>query len=65
MINIAMLAAPGRAYEFRLHLGGAFNNGVTKEEITGILIQVSGYADFSCAVDGSRQASEVFRERGL
>ena len=36
MINIAMLAALGRPHEFRLHLGGALNNGVTKDEIAEI-----------------------------
>ena len=65
MINIAMLAALGRTHEFRLHLGGALNNGVTTDEIAEILIQVGGYAGFPCAVDGFRQAREVFRERGL
>ncbi len=65
MINIAMLAALGRRHEFRLHLNGALNNGVTKEEIAEILIQVGGYAGFPCAVDSFRQAREVFSERGL
>lgn len=65
MINIAMLAALGRRHEFRLHLGGALNNGVTKEEIAEILIQVGGYAGFPCAVDAFKQAREVFEERGI
>ena len=65
MINIAMLAALGRRHEFRLHLNGALNNGVTKDEIAEILIQVGGYAGFPCAVDSFRQAREVFEERGL
>ena len=65
MINIAMLAALGRRHEFRLHLNGALNNGVTKDEIAEILIQVGGYAGFPCAVDAFKQAREVFEERGL
>lgn len=65
MINIAMLAALGRTHEFRLHLGGAINNGVTKDEIAEILIQVGGYAGFPCAVDGFRQAREVFKEKDI
>jgi 4-carboxymuconolactone decarboxylase len=65
MINIAMLAALGRPHEFRLHLAGALNNGVTKDEIAEILIQVGGYAGFPCAVDGFRQAREVFKEKGI
>ena len=65
MINIALLAALGRTHEFRLHLGGALNNGVTKDEIAEILIQVGGYAGFPCAVDGFRQAKEVFKEKGV
>ena len=65
MINIAMLAALGRTHEFRLHLSGAINNGVTKDEIAEILIQVGGYAGFPCAVDGFRQAREVFKEKNI
>ena len=65
MINIAMLAALGRTHEFRLHLSGAINNGVTKDEIAEILIQVGGYAGFPCAVDGFRQAREVFEEKNI
>ena len=65
MINIAMLAALGRPHEFRLHLEGAINNGVSKDEIDEILIQVGGYAGFPCAVDGFRQAREVFKEKGI
>jgi 4-carboxymuconolactone decarboxylase len=46
-------------------LEGAINNGVTKDEIAEILIQVGGYAGFPCAVDGFRQAQEVFKEKEI
>ena len=64
-VPLAMLAALGRTHEFRLHLSGAINNGVTKDEIAEILIQVGGYAGFPCAVDGFRQAREVFKEKNI
>ena len=33
MLNLAMLAAMNRGPELRLHINGALNNGLTKEEI--------------------------------
>ena len=50
MINIAMLAALGRPHEFRLHLEGAINNGVSKDEIAEILIQVGSSLGMVSAV---------------
>ena len=43
MINLAMLTALNRGHEFRIHVKGALNNGVTKEEIREILIQSAVY----------------------
>ena len=44
MLNIAMLAVLNRPNEFKLHIRGALRNGVTKEEIREILLQVAIYA---------------------
>jgi 4-carboxymuconolactone decarboxylase len=33
MINLAMLTALNRPHELKLHLKGAINNGLTKDEI--------------------------------
>ena len=59
MITIAMLVAQGRSHEVRVHVEGAINNGVTREQIREILIHAAIYCGVPAAVDGFRNASEV------
>jgi 4-carboxymuconolactone decarboxylase len=51
-----------RQHELKLHIKGALNNGVTKEEIREVLIQVAIYAGIPCGVDSFRIAREAFKE---
>ncbi|UWU68535.1 carboxymuconolactone decarboxylase family protein [Bradyrhizobium sp. NC92] len=62
MLNIAMIAILNRQHEFRAHLKGALTNGVTREEIREILMQVAIYGGMPAAVDSFRIAREVFAE---
>ena len=62
MLNIAMIAILNRQHEFRAHLKGALTNGVTRDEIREILMQVAIYAGMPAAVDSFRIAREVFAE---
>jgi len=62
MLNIAMIAILNRQHEFRAHLKGALTNGVTREEIREILMQVAIYGGMPAAVDSFRMAREVFAE---
>lgn len=62
MLNIAMIAILNRQHEFRAHLKGALTNGVTREEIREILMQVAIYGGMPAAVDSFRIAREVFTE---
>jgi 4-carboxymuconolactone decarboxylase len=62
MLNLAMLAALGRSNELKLHLKGAVNNGVTKEEMAEILLQVGVYCGAPAALEGFKLAKEVFTE---
>ncbi len=62
LLNIAMLTALGREEELRLHLRGAFNNGVTKEEIREVLLQTMIYAGVPAANAAFRLAREVFSQ---
>jgi 4-carboxymuconolactone decarboxylase len=55
----------GREHELRLHLVGALNNGVTKNEMAEIFIQVATYAGFPAAVTAFKVAREVFKEQGV
>ena len=59
MLNIAMLSVLNRPHELRIHLQGAQRNGVSRDEIREILMQVAIYAGVPCAVDSFRVAREV------
>jgi 4-carboxymuconolactone decarboxylase len=63
MLNLAMLAATGHAEELKLHLRGALTNGVTREEIAEIFLQVGAYAGAPSALTAFRTAKEVFAEQ--
>ena len=60
MLNIAMISILNRPHELRAHLRGALNNGVTRDEIREILMQVAIYGGMPAAVDSFRLAREVF-----
>lgn len=62
MLNLAMIAILNRPQELRTHLRGAVNNGVTRDEIREIFLQVAVYAGAPAAVDSFRIAREVFAE---
>jgi 4-carboxymuconolactone decarboxylase len=62
MLNIAMIAILNRPHEFKLHIKGALTNGVSKDEIREILMQVAIYAGVPAAVDSFRLAREAFAE---
>jgi len=62
MLNIAMIAILNRQHEFRAHLKGALTNGVTRDEIREILMQVAIYGGMPAAVDSFRIAREFFAE---
>ena len=62
MLNLAMISILNRPHELRAHLKGALTNGVTRDEIREILMQVMIYAGAPAAVDSFRIAREVFAE---
>ena len=62
MLNLAMISVLNRPHELRAHLRGALNNGLTKDEIGEIFLQVAVYAGVPAAVDSFRVAREFFAE---
>ncbi|MES1925637.1 4-carboxymuconolactone decarboxylase [Salinisphaera sp. T31B1] len=62
MLNIAMLTALNRPHETRLHLRGALNNGVTRDEIREILLQTAIYCGVPAAMESFKLAQQVFDE---
>jgi 4-carboxymuconolactone decarboxylase len=64
MLNLAILTATNRPAELRLHLKGALNNGVTKEEIREIFLHCGAYCGAPAALDSFKVAKQVFAEEG-
>ena len=65
ILNLGMLAALGRMHEWELHLNGALNNGVTKDELRAVLHQIAIYSGFPAGVECFRIARKVLAERGI
>ena len=65
IINLAMLTALNRPHELKLHVRGAINNGLTKEEIREVFMQTAIYCGVPAAIDSFRNAKEMFKEMGL
>ena len=64
MLNLAMIAALNRPHELKAHIKGALTNGVSKDEIREIFLQVAIYVGVPAAVDSFRIAREAFAEAG-
>jgi 4-carboxymuconolactone decarboxylase len=62
MLNLAMISVLNRPHELRTHIKGALTNGVTRDEIREIFMQVAVYAGVPAAVDSFRVARETFAE---
>ena len=62
LLNIAMITVLNRPHELKLHIKSAFTNGVTRDEIKEVLLQVACYAGVPAGIDGFRLAREAFAE---
>ena len=61
---IVMTIAASRSQwdEFRVHVRGAINNGLTRDEIKEVLIQAGAYGGLPVARTGFKEAEAVFAE---
>jgi len=64
-LNLAMITALNRPHELKLHVRGAINNGLTKEEIKEVFLQAAIYCGVPAAIDSFRVAGEVFKELNI
>ena len=60
MLNLAMISILNRPHELKAHIKGALTNGVSRDEIREIFMQVAIYAGVPAGVDSFRIAREVF-----
>lgn len=65
ILNLGMLAALNRPHEMKLHIRGAINNGLTKDELKEIFVQIGTYCGVPAALDSFRVAKEVFKDMGI
>ena len=62
LLNLAMISVLNRPHELKAHIRGALTNGVTREQICEVFLQVAIYAGVPAAVDSFRIARETFAE---
>jgi 4-carboxymuconolactone decarboxylase len=62
LINIAMISALNRPHELKLHVKAALTNGLSREEIREVLMQVAVYCGVPAGIDSVRIAREAFAE---
>ena len=62
VMNLCMLIALGKTHELKLHIRGALNNGMTRDEIKEVFLQTAIYCGVPAAVEAFRCAREVFAE---
>lgn len=62
MLNLAMISCLNRPHELKMHVKGALRNGVSRDEIREIFMQVAIYAGVPAGVDSFRIAREAFAE---
>ena len=65
LLNLAMLTALNRPHEIKLHINGALNNGVTKDEIRECFLQVAVYVGMPAGLGCFKIARQVFKEMGI
>ncbi len=57
-----MLTALNRPHEITVHVRGALNNGLTREEIIEVFLQTAIYCGIPAAIDSVRIAQALFEE---
>ena len=62
LITVAVLTATYRTDELRGHMQRALDNGVTQDELRGLITHLAFYAGWPTAVNAGRVAAEVFED---
>lgn len=62
LLNLGMIAALNRMTEWELHFRGAIKNGLTREELKQVLIQIAVYCGIPTGVECFRIAKKVWAD---
>ena len=60
LVTCAVLAAQGKSEELRHHMGVAIRNGVTADELRGLVVQVAFYAGWPAGVGAAKAGMPIF-----
>ncbi len=61
-LNLAMLTALNRPAELKLHVRGAINNGITRDEMKEVFLQAAVYCGAPAGIEAFKVAKQVFAE---
>ena len=62
ILNLGMISALNRPHELKVHIRGALNNGISRDEIKEIFLQVALYCGAPAGLECVRLAREVFAD---
>ena len=64
-LNLAMITALNRPHELKLHVRGAINNGLTRDEVKEVFLQTAIYCGVPVANHAFGIFTTILREKGL
>lgn len=62
VLNLGMIMALNRPAEFKAHLRGGLNNGLTRQQVVEIILQGAIYCGAPASLDAMRIAQSLFDE---
>jgi 4-carboxymuconolactone decarboxylase len=65
ILNLGMLSALGKEHELKVHIKGALRNGITREELAEIFLQVAIYCGAPAALECFRDVFADVDKNGL
>lgn len=65
LLNLGMIAALNKPDELAIHVRGAINNGMTKDEICEAFLQVAVYCGMPAGLSSFKIARQVFKDMGI
>ncbi len=62
LLNLGMIASMNKPQELKAHIKGALTNGLTKDELKEVFLQVAIYCGLPVALENFRIAQEALSE---
>lgn len=64
LVTCAILGALGKNAELAHHMQNAVKNGVTPDELRGLVVQLAFYAGWPCGVNSAKAGLPIFNADG-